>query len=164
MSGLKIVGCKSCRILRSEIRSVIFISLGLVALALAGCTRPPPIIKTQFKSPDGKTAITLWHEEAAGTLDSSMFLTIGAPNLEFSSTQLSAVVKRGKDVESYWTADGRPIISVREFYGTLISGSNRPSFVTCGLSVAECRPLLPPANDRQILKLGTYHSGESEPF
>lgn len=144
--------------------SAVWKTLGLVIVGLAGCSRPLPITEARSVSPDGKLEITLWHEQAAGTLDSTMLFTIDRPHTAFSSDRLRAGVKRGRDVESYWTADGRAVFSAREFSGWLRSENNSISFVVCGLPVQDCKRLLPPADDRKVLRLGTYHSGESESF
>ena len=93
-----------------------------------------------------------------------MLFAIDRPRAAFSQDRLRAGVKRGRDVESYWTADGRAVLSVREFGGWLSSENGSPSFVVCGLQIQDCRRLLPPAGDRKVVRLGTYHSGESEPF
>lgn len=135
-----------------------------VLLSFTGCSRPAPIPIQRLASPTGALELTLWHEEAAGTLDSSMLLTINKPGARFSSENIRAGLKRGRGVEGYWTAVGEAVLSFRELYGWLISDSRTPAIVVCGLSQSDCEAALPPAQLGRKIGLSTYHSGESEPF
>jgi hypothetical protein len=138
--------------------------LTLLALVpLAGCSRPAPLPLQRLKAPNGVTELALWHEEAAGTLDSSMLLTIGTPNAPFSQHDVKAGLKRGREIESYWTAGGQPVLLARDLDGWVLSNSRTPSLVICGLPRRICEKELPPSSIRRIT-LGTYHSDESEPF
>lgn len=133
-------------------------------VALAACTRSPPVLLQRSLSPDQLSEITLWREEAEGTLDSNTYLTISEPGAPFNAKSIFARIKRGSDIESYWSTSGKPVLSIRDFYGFVASKNGTASFVICGLSVSFCRRLLPPSATSRVIKLGTYHTGESEPF
>lgn len=135
-----------------------------VLISVAACSRPAPTLIERLQAPKGGTEIALWHEEAAGTLDSSMLLTINKPNASFSSRALKATIKRGREVEAYWTVDDQPVLLVRDLNGWVNSGRGSLSFVVCGLKRHVCMVALKPTPQGESIKIGTYHSGESEPF
>lgn len=139
--------------------------LGLfLPFVLIGCNRPPPVALQRALSADQTLELALWHEEAAGTLDSSMLITVLSPGASYASSGLQAQIKRGRDIEAYWSSDGKIVFSAREFYGWTYSQNGRPSIVLCGLAAQVCRRVLPIARGTRPIQLGTYHSGESEPF
>ncbi|MBD8641892.1 hypothetical protein [Sphingomonas sp. CFBP 13733] len=133
-------------------------------IALAACTRPPPVPLQRLLSPSHRQEIALWREEAGGTLDSNTYLTIAEAGAPFSADNIFAGIKRGRDVESYWSTTGKPVLSIRDFDGFAASKNGMDAFIICGLSVNVCRRLLPPSAPTSVIKLGTYHTGESEPF
>ena len=139
--------------------------LGLfLTFTLIGCNRPPPVVLQRALSADQMLELVLWHEEAAGTLDSNMLITVQRPGASYASSSLQAQIKRGRDIEAYWSSDGRIVFSAREFDGWTYSKNGRPSIVLCGLAAQVCRRVLPIAPGTNPIQLGTYHSGEREPF
>jgi hypothetical protein len=130
-------------------------------VALVACTRPAPVPLQRAQSVDQRREITLWREEAAGTLDSNTYLTIAAAGAPFNSNNVFAQIKRGRDVESYWTTNGKPVLSIRDFYGFTASKNRTDAFVIGGLSADLCRRLLPPSASGRVIKLGTYHTAKA---
>ena len=135
---------------RLAIASLVFVT---------SCSRPEPIMVQRLLSPTRGAEISLWHQEAAGTLDSTMLLLIIRPGASFSYKGVKAGIKRGRDVVSYWTAGGEPVLMVRDFDGWTASENGSPSLVICGLPQIACEAALPPSSPKQRIVLGTYHSG-----
>ena len=135
-----------------------------MAFAIVACTRSPPDAVKRVVSPNGKREITWWHEQAESTLDSNAYLTIAPVGADFNAKNIFAQVKRGREIEIYWSGDGRPVLSIRDFYGFVASKNGVQAFVLCGLPQLICRRLLPPSTSAQSIRIASFHTGESEPF
>lgn len=72
-------------------------------------------------------------------------------------------MKRGREVEAYWSTNGRAVLSAQDFDGGLNSDGGEQTFLFCGFQLATCQKIAPPADNRRV-SLKAYASGESTPF
>jgi hypothetical protein len=139
-------------------------TLFATVLMIVACDRPPPVLVKRAQSSDGSREIALWHQPGASILDSSMLLTIGAPGAKYDPDKVKAGIKRGRHIEAFWARDGKPMLLAQDFGGWLNSENGGISFYLCQLRVLDCKRMFAPDVGSAAIRLGTYTSGESQPF
>ena len=137
---------------------LIKLSLLSSLLAVAGCSDPKRKLIGQALSPDGKLALTLYHEVPGSIIDDTMVLTIAASDAPFSANASVAGIKTATNLRAYWTAEGRPVLSAQSLNGWVTSEPSRSSLRVCVGADVDCANLGPPVSK---IELENYRSAES---
>ena len=131
-----------------------------ILVQLTSCGEPDHRVLGRAISPDGKRAITFYHEVRGSILDDNLILTIDVPTAPFRQDTVIAGAKVATDLRAYWTAEGQPILAARAFDGWIYATPNRhsPQLLVCIDAHSDCLHL-PPATT--AFKVRRYRSGES---
>lgn len=142
-------------------RQVLF-GLALIAPAalLTACSEPDRRVLGKAVSPDGKLAITFYHEVHGSILDDDLVLTIDAAGAPYRQGTSIAGAKVATDLRAYWTADGQPVLAAKTFDGWIYAtpSHHSPQLLVCVDAKSGCAHLPPP---KTFFRVKRYRSGES---